>query len=496
MTPQDAHAALLTHLRRIAALEEASGLLSWDQETMMPPKAGPQRAEQRGALAAVLHGLRTDPRIPDWIGTASGADWPADVEADLREAARDHARNARVPERLAEALARRTAAAHQDWAAARAARDFSAFAPALAEVVALRREEAQALADPGEDPYDALLNDYEPGARAADLEPVFARLREGLTGLLDRIRGASARVPHLSGAFPEAAQMALARDLVTACGYDWAAGRLDKAVHPFSSGSGFDVRITTRTDADDPADCAFATLHETGHALYEQGIAPALHGRPAGRHASMGVHESQSRFWENHVGRSRAFAPWLLERMETAFGPVGVATPDDLFAAVNRVAPGFIRTAADEAQYDLHILMRFDLERALISGDLAPADLELAWADRFEADFGRRPRHAAEGCLQDVHWSEGLIGYFPTYTLGNLNAAALAAALRRDLPDTDAALAAGDLSAPLGWMRDKVHRHGRVMPATELMTMACGGPVDERPLLAHLEAKFGAIYGL
>lgn len=496
MTPRDAYAALREHTARISALEDAAAILSWDQEAMMPPRGAAQRAESRGALAALTQDLRADPRIEGWIADAGAADdWPDDIRADLRDAARSHARATRLPSGLAEAIARETAAAHHLWAEARAARDFPRFAPALIRVLALRREEAAAIATDGQTPYDALLSDYEPGARVADLTPVFARLRAGLTEVLDRIRGASVRPPKLSGAFPEAAQMALARELAGDCGYDWSAGRLDRAVHPFSSGSGADVRITTRVDPGDPTECIFATLHETGHALYEQGIAPALRGRPSGQWASMGVHESQSRFWENHIGRSEAFAPWLLHRMKIAFGEIGVKKPGALFAAVNRVDPGFIRTAADEAQYDLHILMRFDLERALLSGDLPPADLETAWADRFEADFGRRPRHAAEGCLQDVHWSEGLIGYFPTYTLGNLNAAALAVAMRRDLPDLNAAVSAGDLSAPLGWLRDNVHRHGRVMEAPALMAQACGGPVDEKPLLAHLNAKFGAIYG-
>ncbi|WP_339948620.1 carboxypeptidase M32 [uncultured Albimonas sp.] len=497
MTPADAYAALLDHARRVSALEQTEGLLAWDQETMMPPRGAAQRAEQMGALAAVLHAMRTDPRQEDWLATAEGLDDPApDVRADLREIRRELTRAARLPDGLAEALARERSASHQLWAEARSTRDFAPFAPALARVLALRREEAQAVAEPGQTAYDALLDRYEPGARAAELEPVFARLREGLTELLDRIRGSSARIPKISGAFPETAQMALAHELAGDCGYDFAAGRLDRAVHPFSSGSGLDVRITTRVDPADPTECIFATMHETGHALYEQGIARELHGRPAGGHASMGVHESQSRFWENHVGRSAAFAPFLRDRMKIAFGSLGVRSPEALFAAVNAVTPGYIRTAADEAQYDLHILMRFDLERALLSGDLPVEDLEVAWADRFEADFGRRPPHASLGCLQDVHWSEGLIGYFPTYTLGNLNAAALAEALRRDLPDLDATLGRGDLEAPLDWLRDRIHRHGRVSTAEDLMTGACGGPVDEKPLLAHLEAKFGAIYDL
>lgn len=495
MTPDAAWTDLSARLRRISALEGAAGILSWDQEAMMPRAGAAQRAESMGVLAAILHDMRSDPALGEALELAATRPDPdPETAADLRLARRMHARATRLPPGLAEALARERSAAHQLWAEARRARDFPMFAPTLARVVALRREEAQALADSGQSPYDALLDDYEPGARAADLEPVFARLREGLASLLDRIRGASRRIPKLSGAFPETAQLALAHELAADCGYDFNAGRLDRAVHPFSSGSGGDVRITTRVDPADPTECIFATFHEAGHALYEQGIDARLRGRPCGASVSMGVHESQSRFWENHVGRSAAFAPFLRDRMAIAFGDLGVRGADGLFAAVNAVTPGFIRTAADEAQYDLHILMRFDLERALLSGDLPVDDLEVAWADRFEADFGRRPSHAGVGCLQDVHWSEGLIGYFPTYTLGNLNAAALAAAMRADLPDLDDRLREGDLAGPLDWMRTRIHRPGSILPAGELLARACGGPVDERPLLAHLEAKFSAIY--
>ena len=494
MTPEAALTALLAHHRRIAAMEDAAGLLTWDQETQMPPKGAAQRAEARGAVAAALHALRTEPRLGEWIETAMIGDWPEEVRADIREAARDHGRAVRVPDDLAAALARECSAAHVVWAKAKADRRFADFAPALSRVLELKREEGAALADGG-DPYDALLDDYEPGAKAADLDVLFGRLRAGLVALLDRLLGAPVKAPRLSGAFPHAAQMALSRRVATACGYDWEAGRLDLAVHPFSSGTGGDVRITTKVNPENPLEALYATFHETGHALYEQGLPPERVGRPAGRHASMGVHESQSRLWENHVGRAAATAPWLLAELHAAFGDVGVATPEALHAAVNALEPGFVRVFADEAQYDLHILMRFDLERALIAGRLAVADLEEAWCDRFEADFGRRPPHAGLGVLQDVHWSEGLFGYFPTYTLGNLAAAALMAALRRQEPGLDAALGTGDFRPVLDWTRHRIHRPGRLRPAAVLLAAACGAPVDEGPLLAHLTAKFGALHG-
>jgi len=495
MTPADAYAALLAHHRRIAALEDASSILMWDQETCMPPAGGGQRAESRGALAAVLHGLRTDRRLPEWIDAAQDADLDAAGRADLREAARMHALSTRVPGALAEALAREASATHQVWAQAKAARDPAAFLPALDRMVSLRRQEAQALSGGEGDPYDALLDQYEPGASAAALGETFARLRTGLTALLDRIAGAPA-APVTRGRFAQEAQLALARAAAEACGYDWNAGRLDLAVHPFSSGGGRDVRITTRVSEDDPMECLYSTLHETGHALYELGVAEALLGRPAGGHASMGVHESQSRLWENHVGRSAAAAPAVFRMVEAHLGDMGLAGPEAFHAASNAVEPGFIRTAADEAQYDLHILMRFDMERALLSGDLPAADLPQAWDDRFEADFGRRPAHAAEGCLQDVHWSEGLIGYFPTYTLGNMGAAALMARLREDEPSIDDSLSAGDFRPVLDWLRPRVHAPGRVKPVADLWRDAVGAVPDEKPLLAHLNAKFDALAGM
>ena len=473
----------------------------------MPPETSPdanaahltraaQRAASRGALAGALHGRRTDPRLGDWIEAARGADLDEAGRADLREAARSFAQSTRVPADLAEALAREASATHHLWAEARAADDPAPFLPALAGMVALRREESQALSGGEGDPYDALLDQYEPGASAARIDVVFARLRAGLAPLLDRRLGAPAAPPKPVGRVPTEAQLALARAAATACGYDWSAGRLDLAVHPFSSGGGRDVRITTRVSEADPMECLYSTLHETGHALYELGVDPALHARPAGGHASMGVHESQSRLWENHIGRSAAAAPFLHALAAEHLGDMGLDGSEAFHAAANALEPGFIRTAADEAQYDLHILMRFDLERALLSGDLAAADLPAAWDARFEADFGRRPPGAAQGCLQDVHWSEGLIGYFPTYTLGNMGAAALMARLRTDEPALDDALAAGDFMPVLDWLRPRVHAPGRIRAVPDLWRSVLGDVPDEKPLLAHLTAKFEALHGL
>ena len=483
--------ALMAHARETAALAQIAGRLGWDQETVMPRGAAPQRAEEMAAIEGVLHARRTDPRVGEWLAAAEPA---GEVAAgNLRILRHEHERAVRVPAALASEIARVTSAAQGVWAEARSADEYAAFAPTLAEVLRLKREEAAALSDG--DPYDALLQGYEPGATAAALEAMFGALRPRLVALRERILGAPTPAA-LKGDFPPKDQLALARGIAAAFGYDFAHGRMDRAVHPFSAGSGLDVRITTRTDPRDPLNCLYSTIHEVGHAAYEQGVDPAHLLTPVGQGVSMGVHESQSRLYENQLGRSRAFTGWLYARMGQTFGPLSAADADGFHAAINRVAPGFIRTEADEVHYNLHVLMRFDLERAMIAGDLEVADLPGAWNERFERDFGVAVDRPANGCLQDVHWSVGLFGYFPTYSLGNVYAGCLHAALRRDLPDLDARLAEGDPSPATAWLRERVQRHGGVFEAAALIERATGEVPTEGPLLDYIEAKFGALYGL
>ena len=281
-----------------------------------------------------------------------------------------------------------------------------------------------------------------------------------------------------------------------AFGYDLDKGRIDLAVHPFSSGSGSDSRITTRVARDDPFNALYSTIHEVGHACYEQNIDPLYHLTALGQGASMGVHESQSRIYENQLGRSLPFVTWLYGQMQTAFGGLSTDSPAALYAAINRVAKGYIRTEADEVQYNLHIMLRFDLEQALISGDLAVGDLEAAWNDRFMADFGFAVDRPSHGVLQDVHWSAGLFGYFPTYALGNVYAGCLMQALRADVPNLDAALAQGNPRPATDWLRERLQRHGSLKPPRQTIEDAIGGPVSPEPLLRYLEEKFGALYGL
>lgn len=485
---------LMAFQRDTEALAQVAGRLSWDQETMMPRGAAEQRSDELAAMEAVLHQRRTDTRIGDWLSAIAETDLDPVAKAQLRHIRRSHERAIRVPERLAADLARLISRAHVIWAEARADDDFAAFAPVLKDVIALRQQEGEALAAGG-DVYDALLDDYEPGAQAADLVAMFGALRPRLVALREAVL-AQPQPPRLNGTFDEAGQMKLARLLARTFGYDMKRGRVDKAVHPFSSGSGNDVRITTRTVPLEPFNCFYSTIHEVGHGSYEQNINPEYRLTPLGGGVSMGVHESQSRIYENQLGRSRAFTGWLYGQMRDTFGDFGIDNEEAFYAAVNSVRNGYIRTEADELQYNLHVLLRFDLERALISGDLAVDDLETAWNDRFKADFGFEVDKPSNGVLQDVHWSAGLFGYFPTYSLGNVYAGCLYRALRGDVPDLDDRLAEGETTAATGWLSDKLQQHGGLYRPREVIEKASGAAPSEGPLLDYLEEKFTAIYGL
>jgi carboxypeptidase Taq len=487
-----AYAELMEFQRQTEALASIAGRLGWDQETMMPRGAADQRGEEMAAIEGILHERCTDARLGEWLAKAVATD--AVSAANLRHIRQKYERNIKVPAKLAAEIARVTSVAQGVWAGARGAEDVAAFLPTLENVVRLRREEGAALAD-GNDVYDALLNDYEPGTKSGDLAAMFSALRPRLVALRAAIRAAEAPAL-MTQSFDEAGQLALSQKLALAFGYDLNRGRIDKAVHPFSSGSGSDVRITTRTNPVDPFNCFYSTIHEVGHAAYEQRIDPAYALTPLGQGVSMGVHESQSRIYENQLGRSRAFTGWLFGQMRDQFGDFGVKDEEAFYRVVNRVSDGFIRTEADEVQYNLHVLIRFDLEQALMRGDLAVADLEAAWNDRFAADFGFAVDKPSHGVLQDVHWSVGLFGYFPTYSVGNVYAGCLHQSLRAALPGLDDDLARGDTSRATGWLRENVQRHGGLYEPREVITRAAGQAPTEGPLLDYLEAKFKGLYGL
>ena len=485
---------LMAFTRDTQALGQVAGRLGWDQETVMPRGAAPQRAEEMAAMESILHARRIDPRVGDWLAAIDDKTLDDVGKAQMRHIRRSFERTSKIPAALATRIAKITSEAQGIWAEARADDDVKAFEPTLAEVIMLKREEGQALAAGG-DVYDAMLADYEPGTTGADLEAMFGAMRPVLSDLRSAVRDAKGPAS-LSGNFDESAQMKLTRQLAKAFGYDMTRGRVDKAVHPFSSGSGLDVRITTRTNEVDPFNCFYSTIHEVGHAAYEQNINSDYLLTPLGSGVSMGVHESQSRIYENQIGRSRAFTGWLFGQMKDAFGDFGVKDEETFYATVNRVGDGYIRTEADELQYNLHVLLRFDLERALMSGDLQVSELEAAWNDRFEADFGYAVDKPSNGVLQDVHWSVGLFGYFPTYSLGNVYAGCLNEAMRAALPDLDTSLAKGDTSPATQWLGANVQTYGGLYEPRDVIKRAAGQSPSEAPLLAYLTEKFGGIYGL
>ena len=484
---------LLNFDHQTQALNQISGRLGWDQETMMPSGSAEQRGQEMAAIEGVLHARRSNSKIGEWL---SNLDISADlaVTAQVREIRRSYERALKVPADLAKAVAQKTSVAQGKWASARAADDFAAFAPVLEEVLKLKREEGLALAS-GADVYDAMLQDYEPGISSADLDNMFGAMRPGLIDLRAKILEKEP-VNSLKGTFDDATQMRLARLLAQTFGYDLSKGRIDKAVHPFSSGSGRDVRITTRTDLDDPFNCIYSTIHEVGHGAYEQNVNPEFTLTSIGQGASMGVHESQSRIYENQMGRGQAFTAWLFDQMTAHFGDMGISNSYEFYKSVNRVNRGFIRTEADEVQYNLHILLRFDLERAMISGDLQVKDLEAAWNDRFLADFGYGVESASQGCLQDVHWSVGLFGYFPTYSLGNVYAGCLNQTLRLDVPDLDEHLRVGQTVPATRWLKENLQQYGLLKTPSETITDACRFEPSEAPLLNYLNTKFTKIYNL
>jgi carboxypeptidase Taq len=482
----------------IQDLNAALALQGWDQETGMPSAALAARARARGTLSGLIHDRLVDPELGAILQELSGAELNAGAAVDVRESLRDHLRAVRLPRELVIELTEATSLATSAWAEARAENDWPRFAPHLNRLVALRRREAEALGYEDE-PYDALLDEYEPGAKAAELAALFAEVRAGLVPLIEAVRRRDPdRAPTLwLGEFPVAAQDALCRRVLRGLGFDFAAGRLDTSNHPFTSRiDAGDVRLTTAYHVDDLRQALYSTIHEGGHGLYEAGLPADAVGLPRGEAVSLGIHESQSRLWENQVGRSRAFMSHLLPLLREHFDGFADATAEALYRDANVVKPSLIRIEADEVTYNLHIILRMDLERALVRGELAVDDLPRAWNERMTSDLGVTPADDAEGVLQDIHWSFGLFGYFPTYALGNLYGAQLFAAVRREIPDLDDQIARGDFAPLLGWLRRTVHVHGRALSPRELVLAATGEAPSADAFLDGLRAKYTPLYDL
>lgn len=489
---KQAYENLAARLDEVALLRSAAGLLGWDQETCMPPSAGATRARQLAYLGGRAHELATSEEAGGWLCDCEEADFPAHSleAANIRGWRRDFERETKLPTRLVEELAAATSKAQAAWQEAREQADFSCFTPALTEIIELTRQKAEAWGYTAE-PYDALLEEYERGATAGMLSNLFDRLEPDLVQLVQAACARPARATLPAAAYPIADQQLFNREVAEAIGFDFQAGRIDTAAHPFCSGlTPGDTRLTTRYLADDPTSSLFGVLHEVGHGLYEQGLLPDQWGRPAGTAVSLGIHESQSRLWENHVGRSREFWTTWLPRAQELFPPLRDLSLEEMVQIVNTAKRSHIRVEADEVTYDLHILLRFRLERALFAGEIDVHDLAGEWNAGFEKLFGITVPDDAHGCLQDIHWSAGLIGYFPTYTLGNLNAAQLFHAALDKNPAIRTDLAAGSYTSLLAWLRKKIHQPGSSLPPGELIQAASGQATDHSYHLAHLRKRY------
>ncbi len=501
-----AHAAyeeLIRRAREDALLASCAELLGWDEETYMPRGGVEHRANQLAFLAGLQHERATEPHLHDLLETVADSVAVADplspVAVNLRELRRRYKRLIRLPRSLVEETARTTSLAQQEWVVARQHADFAHFRPWLEKIVALKCQEAAAVGSETT-AYDALLDEYEPGARSREIAHLFEALHRELRPLVAALTAARRRpnVALLHREYPIERQRIFGEAVAAALGFDFQRGRLDTTTHPFFSSIGpGDCRIATRYSLHRFSDGIFSILHEVGHALYEQGLPQEHYGTPMGEAVSLGMHESQARLWENTIGRSRPFWEHIFPRARQVFHEaLSDTTLDPFHFAVNHVAPTLIRVRADEVTYDMHILVRFELEQALLSGDLQTADLPAAWNEAYQRYLGIMPANDAEGCLQDGHWSAGLIGYFPTYTLGNLIAAQLFARARADLGDLSRPFARGEFGALLGWLREKVHRQGHRYPAARLIEQVTGAPLDHRPLVRSLQRKYGELYGI
>jgi carboxypeptidase Taq len=494
--------ALRAHLAPVQDLRMAANVLEWDQETYMPEGGATARAHQVATLRRLAHEAFTAPETARLLEAAEAAAGDLDPHSDeaalVRVVRRDLDKATRLPARLVSELAEASAHAKEAWKAASAASRFSVFAPHLERLVALSREQADRLGYT-DHPYDALLDLYEPGATTADVATLFESLRQRLVPLVQVIAGAAAPDDtFLHAAYPEDRQWAFMLTVLAGIGYDLHRGRLDVSAHPFTTTFSIgDVRLTTRVDPHHFPTAFFGMLHEAGHGLYEQGIAPVWERTPLAEGASLGVHESQSRLWENLVGRAAPFWRHYFPQARQFFPEALAGVEEAAFvAALNRVQPSHIRVEADEVTYPLHVLLRFEVETALMDGSLAVADVPARWNERFEALLGLAVPDDAHGCLQDVHWALGAFGYFPTYTLGTLMSVQLFEAARRDLGDLPAQIGAGDFAPLLAWLRTHVHQYGRARTADEIVRGATGGPLSAEPWLAYVEGKFGALYGL
>jgi carboxypeptidase Taq len=496
MTPtaENAWKSLVAHTAELEALVGARGLLEWDQQVNMPSGGAEARGRVNAVLSGICHDRMVDDRVGSWLEVLRGEDLDDFHAAGVRNIGREHDRAVKVPRDLVEATARAQAAGFSAWMEARQSGDFQQFVPALEELLGLVRQRVDALVTDEACRYDVLLEEFDPGTTTAWLNPIFDRLAAELGVLIDSLDGREAPAA-LDQIFPVEGQRALHKAISEKLGFDYNAGRIDESEHPFTVGAGIgDIRITTRYFPEDLLDGLGGTIHETGHGLYEQGLRADWAGTGVGQAASFGLHESQSRFWENFIGRSLPFFRWMAPLAKDTCG-VDV-TPEALYGAANRVERSLVRVGADEATYNLHIIVRYRIEQQLIDGNLQVADLPEAWNQTYEDVVGVRPTDDVQGVLQDVHWCGGAFGYFPSYTIGNLYAASLGAKMQQEIPQMWDQVALGEFSDVLAWLRDRIHSAGHLYDAPRIVENAVGQRDHVEDLVAHLWNRHGALHGV
>ena len=483
------------YVKDIFALSYLQEIAHWDSSTHLPRKALEQRVTSVGALQSEIHNRKTSPQLSELLSKIEEVDLTSAQIAQVREIRKLHNRAIKIPQNLSRELAEATGRAEVKWEIARKAKSFKEFLPELKLVVKLKREEGALLSNNG-NIYDALLDEYELGMSQEFLDRLFGKLRTRLISLMNAIFEKGDQIPQLKGKFGKKKQIKLAKKLSKMFGYNLKNGNLHLVVHPFCCGTGQDIRITTRVDINDPFNCIYSTIHESGHGAYEQNVCKDFTLTAIGGGTSLGVHESQSRICENQLARSKHFSKWLFKEFRYRFKKFGIHNEWDFYCCINQLRKGYIRTEADEIQYNLHIILRYELEKELISGSLEVEDLEEAWNKKFKSSFGYEVPSADLGVLQDVHWSCGLFGYFPTYTLGNVYAAILYNAIQKDHPNLNKELAKGNPSVANKWLKANVHQFGALKNPTDTIQDASGEEISVEPLLNYLEEKFAEIYQL
>lgn len=502
MSSQKVYEELVGRLKEIFLLSSCSAVLGWDERTYMPRGGAKARSEQLSLLSGMIHEKFTHPKIGEMLSELAESELVKDEDtpeaANIRELNYSFNKLNKLPKELVEEITKVTTLAQGEWAIARQNADFKHFLPWLEKVVALERKKAEAYGYEGE-PYNALLDDYEPGVTTKDIDDVFTNLRKELVELLAKINNTPKKpdVSIVEREYDVELQRIFGESVASAMGFDFNQGRLDITTHPFCSGIGAgDTRITTRYNPKRLNDSLFGIMHEAGHGLYEMGLEKEKYfGTPMGESISLGIHESQSRMWENQVGRSKAFWVYFFPQAQRIFKTsLSGVNLDEFYGAINFVKSSYIRVEADEATYNLHILMRYELERAILTGDLKPADIPMEWNSRFKKYFGIEVDNDSNGCLQDVHWSAGLIGYFPTYTLGNLYSAQFFAKIKEEIPDLSSQFERGEFRNLRNWLKENIHKHGQRYRANKLVENVTGKPLSYKPLMDYMNDKFGEIY--